>query len=334
MKLNNKIRRITSVCAAAALVFMLSVFPITASAEKVTDLQIALNASIYYPTTGNVYVDVTKSVLNNSTYHIESGTEEIPMDYRTRVGLELLFDKEDNSILAFKGESFTINIYNLLYGVWIAGNWYPVDTVDTSSWQLQLNYQDGTVGYFNSGLSWEYNPENETHSISVDVTAEKDVSSIRFKESVSQYSVTGQHGVYYSSVEMGSFDYPLSIIVDIVSKTDEKLDGIGDQIDGIGDQIDDMVNGTPEQNQQVNNSIGDLNNSTDKLDQLGDQMSSVAKPSINSNQISADSLVPHTALVTLASPIQALWENNQLLAMLTIVVTVVLVSWVFFGKKA
>ena len=99
-------------------------------------------------------------------------------------------------------------------------------------------------------------------------------------------------------------------------------------------QLDDVINGTPQQNQQAQSAIGDLNNSTDKLGQLGDSMASVDKPTIDSNKISADNLVPDTSLTVLSSPFLELWENKQLLAMLTIVVTLVLVSWVFFGKKA
>lgn len=109
---------------------------------------------------------------------------------------------------------------------------------------------------------------------------------------------------------------------------------IRDKLSNIEDALGDVLNGTPQQNQQAQDAIGGLNNSTDKLGQLGDSMASVDKPTIDSNQISADKLVPDTSLTVLSSPFQALWENNQLLAMLTIVVTLVLVSWVFFGKKA
>lgn len=97
--------------------------------------------------------------------------------------------------------------------------------------------------------------------------------------------------------------------------------------------LDDILAGTPEQNQQAQDSVGGLKDSTDKLGVLGDTMSSVEKPVIDSSQISADSLVPETSLLVLSAPFQALWENEILLAMLTIVVTLVLVSWVFFGKK-
>ena len=108
---------------------------------------------------------------------------------------------------------------------------------------------------------------------------------------------------------------------------------VRDELSNINNALGDLANGTPEQNQQAQDAVGGLNSSTDKLGQLGDTMASVEKPSIDSNKISADSLVPHTSLVVLSSPFQALWENKQLLAMLTIVVTLVLVSWVFFGKK-
>lgn len=130
---------------------------------------------------------------------------------------------------------------------------------------------------------------------------------------------TGNMTITYSSM---TFDFDLDDA--FVNWKNEEI---------VHEKLDSLINGTPEQNQQAQDAVGGLNSSTDKLGQLGDTMSSVDKPSIDSNKISADSLVPHTSLVALSSPFQALWENNQLLAMLTIVVTLVLVSWVFFGKK-
>lgn len=107
----------------------------------------------------------------------------------------------------------------------------------------------------------------------------------------------------------------------------------GEMLNALNDKLDGAINGTPEQNQQAQEAVGALNDSTDKLGELGDTLSSVDKPTINSSQISAGSLVPETSLVVLSAPFQALWENEILLAILTIVVTLVLVSWVFFGKK-
>lgn len=100
-----------------------------------------------------------------------------------------------------------------------------------------------------------------------------------------------------------------------------------------GKTLEELQTGTPEQNQQAQEAIGSLNDSTDKLGALGDTMSSVDKPEIDSKQFSAESLVPSTSLTVLSAPFQALWENDTLLAMLTIVVALVLVSWIFFGKK-
>lgn len=117
------------------------------------------------------------------------------------------------------------------------------------------------------------------------------------------------------------------------AETNRLLGKIEDHLEEQNQTLDDIFEGTPEQNQQAQDSVGGLKDSTDKLGALGDTMSSVEKPVINSNQISAGSLVPETSLLVLSAPFQALWENEILLAILTIVVTLVLVSWVFFGKK-
>lgn len=140
------------------------------------------------------------------------------------------------------------------------------------------------------------------------------------------------------TVRLSSFEF--SFPMSALQYTDQQnkqmqttLNSIQDAIDNQNQALGDLANGTPAQNQQAQDAVGGLNSSTDKLGDLGDQMSSVDKPELNSNDFSAGSLVPQTSLVVLSSPFLVLWENKQLLAMLTIVVSLVLVSWVFFGKK-
>lgn len=116
-------------------------------------------------------------------------------------------------------------------------------------------------------------------------------------------------------------------------KMQNTLDSVKNALEEQGKKMDDILNGTPEQNEQVNGAVGDLNDKADDLGALGDQMASVEKPEINSADFSADKLVPKTSLLALSAPFHALWENNTLLAMLSIVVALVLVSWIFFGKK-
>lgn len=99
------------------------------------------------------------------------------------------------------------------------------------------------------------------------------------------------------------------------------------------EKMDDVIGGTPEQNNQVNNAVNGMQDSTDKLDQMGDTLNSVEKPAVEDMNVGITDLVPETSLLAYTSPILALWENKTLLAFLIIVLTLVLVSWVMFGKK-
>lgn len=99
------------------------------------------------------------------------------------------------------------------------------------------------------------------------------------------------------------------------------------------EKMDDVIGGTPEQNNQVNNALNGMQDSNDKLDQMGDTLNSVEKPAVEDMNVGITDLVPETSLLAYTSPILALWENNTLLAFLIIVLTLVLVSWVMFGKK-
>jgi hypothetical protein len=93
-----------------------------------------------------------------------------------------------------------------------------------------------------------------------------------------------------------------------------------------------IINGTPEQNQQVGDANDKMESAGDKLGDLNDQMQ-VEKPDTEDMDVSIDSLVPGTSILAYTQPILEFWENPTLKAMLIIVMTLVLVSWVMFGKK-
>ena len=106
-----------------------------------------------------------------------------------------------------------------------------------------------------------------------------------------------------------------------------------DTMDSVENALGDMVNGTPEQNQQAEQAVGGLNQAGDKLESLGDSMASVEKPNVDGIKADLGSFVNPNDFVVLTAPFHKLWENDTLLSILTVVVTLVIVSWVFFGKK-
>lgn len=116
-------------------------------------------------------------------------------------------------------------------------------------------------------------------------------------------------------------------------KTNEILSAVEKKLEENGQKLDDVINGTPEQNEQIDNAVDEMQGAVDRLEQAGEAMNSIERPDMSDIDISIDSFVPQTSLLAYTSPILTFWENDTLLAMVTIVCTLVLVSWVFFGKK-
>lgn len=116
-------------------------------------------------------------------------------------------------------------------------------------------------------------------------------------------------------------------------KQNEILKAVEKKLEENGQKLDDIINGTPEQNEQIDNAVGEMQGAVDRLEQVGDAMNSIERPDMSDIDISVDSLVPPTSLLAYTGPILSFWENDTLLAMVTIVCTLILVSWVFFGKK-
>ena len=327
MKVNKKvIRRISSFAVVIALVMSLSLFSVTAYAETLKDFTVSLDYRLYHPSTGSSYGVALNSVIQNHDRYLISSdiVSGVPMDYAMQVHFKAIVENTDGSLILKEGDKFDFSISGLSLGIGIDDTPYEW-TIAPHEMNVGLVHTDGSVTYLYD-VDWVYSGGSFTHAIKVSGKAPKDVVEIIFFEQITQYYQTGVHAVRSTCIWMGDTVTPTALEVEIQSKEAGLLEDIGDQIGS-------AINGTPQQNQQAQDAVGGLNSSTDKLGQLGDQMSSVEKPTIDSNKISAGSLVPSTSLVVLSSPFQALWENKQLLAMLTIVVTLVLVSWVFFGKK-
>lgn len=333
MKSNMNFKRsIASICAVSFVLLLCILLPVSVSASEVTDFDITAKVKLY-----NIAFDVnhlydTVFLENNSKFFYEWEAGDVPVNYGTYLSLEMMSIRNEYSVIARSGDSVNFRIDNISLNIFMEDEygeiWFPLDDEVHTYREVVVYYVDGTTDIIKP-VDWVYNAFLQTHSISASFVAKKDVQKISFYENIMllEWTDVDLNSIWYDIVVFGDTEDRLLASVNIDSGTNDLL---GD----IDNKIDSAINGTPEQNQQAQDAVGGLNNSTDKLGQLGDQMASVEKPSFDNSNISADSLVPDTSLVVLASPFQALWENNQLLAMLTIVVTVVLISWVFFGKKA
>lgn len=326
MKVNINLKRsITFICSVVTvLALFVGMFSVTAHAEILKDFSLDLKYRLVYSTNEIEYLSVTHNTLNNQSYYEANFKEVIPLDYSMDMEFSATISNIDGSLIVHSGENFDLSISGLYLGLNITGDDHYHWKYTPDSMSVALVNTDGTWTYLYD-VNWSYSSGNRNHAIKLSGTAEKDVRKIVFTERTDQYKQTKYHGEIDVGLILGS-EIPTSIEVEIETKEV----GLLEDING---QINDAINGTPEQNQQAQDAVGGLNDSTDKLGDLGDKMASVQKPVVDSHQISAGSLVPETSLMVLSAPFQALWENNQLLAMLTIVVTLVLVSWVFFGKK-
>ena len=155
------------------------------------------------------------------------------------------------------------------------------------------------------------------------------IKNIRFpvatpcKISIHKYELAFHMGSLLSS------DGEYSDILEVILS---ELNDRGQTIDFISGEIVKLTQDPASQN-AMNNSVYGMNNSSLGLSDIGDSLSSVGTPELNSADFDASALVPFSSFVVLSSPFHALWENRTLLGMLTIVVSLTIVSWIFFGKK-
>lgn len=108
---------------------------------------------------------------------------------------------------------------------------------------------------------------------------------------------------------------------------------IRDKVSNIDKQLGDLITGTPEQNEAVDGAVDKMQQAGDDLKDLGSSMSTVDKPDPGDINVSIDQFVSPGTMLAYTQPFLSLWENPTLLSMLIIVLTLVLVSWVMFGKK-
>lgn len=319
MKVNNKfIRCTTSICAAVVVFASCLLLPVSA-ADIIDNNSLSFSMSFIGAGNGLGYKSSSyKPIVGNESYVLISPESSGTFSDSSRISSVYLLKNTDSSYIFRSGDTFSFSFSNFSFELEIDEVMYHCKTF--SHIYIDLIYSDGSSDRIIPEFS--YNDEYYFISLTGSGKALKDVKEIKldFMFYTSTLGLSGQYDYLYFMF------YPPDVYINIDSRESQLL---GD----INENINSAINGTPEQNQQAQNAVGGLNSSTDKLGQLGDTMASVDKPTIDSNKISAGSLVPQTSLVVLSSPFQALWENRLLLAMLTIVVTLVLVSWVFFGKK-
>lgn len=177
---------------------------------------------------------------------------------------------------------------------------------------ISCDWVDDGVGY---GLTWYMSDCNFTMAV--------DISMIQEQSNLMQ-SVNGKLD------ELGD---KIDDTNDKLDDANDKLDNIGDKIDDTNDKLDDIITGTPEQNASADSFKDSVSDRADAMQDALDTMDSVDQPDISDMDVSVDTFVPETSMLAYTGPILAFWNNSTLKGMLVMVVSLALVSFVFFGKK-
>lgn len=113
-------------------------------------------------------------------------------------------------------------------------------------------------------------------------------------------------------------------------RTNELLTEVNRQLAEQGKTMQDILNGTPEQNEIAGNISGAL---TDKGDQLGDLIDDIQTEKPNTDSVDVDNIIPQTGITFLSGAITPIAENPLVIKILVMVGTLLLVSYVLFGKR-
>ena len=260
MKVNHKIWRITSVCAAAALVFMVSMFPITVSADSVEDFNLSLSYYVQQMPSQRIPVSLSLDIVNKSAYlTAHPPVDDVAMDYGTLLKFSATIVNSTNSVIIKAGETFDISISGIHLCVGVNDSGF-VWKQTPSTMYFQVYYNDGTFTCIND-LNFTYSSLTENQAITCNSVAQKDIYRIVFYEEIPQYSVTSMHGEYPVDIWMGDSVTPTYIKVDIQSKEagllgdiDNKLDQLPDQI---GDEFESVIDQEKEESKQEGNKFVD-----------------------------------------------------------------------------
>lgn len=259
-----------------------------------------------------------KPIAGNETYFLSSPESSGTFADTSRISSVYLLKKTDSSYIFRSGDTFSFSFSNFSFELEIDEIMYHCKTF--SHIYIDLIYFDGST----ERLIPEFSYDDVYYFISLTGSGKalKDVKEIKldFMFYTSTLGLSGQYNYMYYMF------YPPDVYINIDSRESQLL---GD----INENINSAINGTPEQNNKVNSAVDEMTQAGDKLGSLGDSMSSVEKPAADSIEADIGKFVDPVSFGVLTAPFHRLWENDTLLAVLSIVVTLVIVSWVFFGKK-
>lgn len=319
MKVNKKIiQRMTSICAAVCI--LVSSFLISVSANDVirnSDLSFKMAFAGSVGTGLNYKDSGFLNYTSNENYYLTSDASGT-FSSDSYISSVYYIKRTDSDCLLRAGDTFSFSFSN--FSMEIEKNGVMYHCTNFSSIYIDLFYTDGTSSRIIPDFF--YDSTFDFISINGSGKALKDVTQIKldFVWKPANSVLLGSYSYIYFMF------YPPDVYLSIDSRESQIL---GD----IDNKLDSAINGTPEQNDKVNSAVDQMSQAGDKLGSLGDSMSSIEKPAVDSIEADISTFVDPISFGVLTAPFLRLWENDTLLAILSIVVTLVIVSWVFFGKK-
>lgn len=130
----------------------------------------------------------------------------------------------------------------------------------------------------------------------------------------------------YLSFSLGGFS--LSMTTDINMVYTDSVTG-----QQISDKLDEIIDGPSDVTGDVDEILGGTANQKDKVNNLIGEMGQMQKPNVNTIKPNLSAVVNPASSQMLAASVGNIVENPFVLSLLTITATILLVSFVLFGKK-
>lgn len=334
-QLKNNIQRIIVMVVVVALLACFLVFPASAVGVDYNDL------------ITNITVDGDKDLVTISVpfdnvwiscYFHDTGSE---VNYPGNMFSQQLQGLSTYTFTITAFMSHALNVVDIPNGTLvtfdISQTISDVTPYNTPAWSSKVTYFDCDYDPVHI-VTTDYGKESILEELSFEMTidkAEDDLEMAKFALICSDFLPWYDcfFDLFVESIHLTFSISSLYRLQQQTGKTNEILSAVEKKLEENGQKLDDIVNGTPEQNEQIDNAVDEMQGAVDRLEQAGEAMNSIERPDMSDIDISIDSFVSQTSLLAYTSPILVFWENETLLAMVTMVATLVLVSWVFFGKK-
>lgn len=116
-------------------------------------------------------------------------------------------------------------------------------------------------------------------------------------------------------------------------RTNELLEAVEDKLEENGQKLDDIINGTPEQNEQADQFQEEISGSIEDLNQAGEALNQVPQPSISPDDLVPGDILAGNSFLAYTFTLQELWKSKELSLIFTTLGGLMVLSFVLFGKK-